>query len=76
MLRRGRYKLHLSHGEAPQLYDVQADPRELHDLARDPAQAGVLTELTGSLTARWDSARLNGLVLESQDRRLAGTRAG
>jgi len=72
MLRRGRHKLHLSHEEAPQLYDLTTDPREMTDLASDPAHAGLLRDLTRSLTARWDSARLNQLVLESQDRRLAG----
>jgi choline-sulfatase len=75
MLRRGRYKLHLSHEEAPQLYDLQHEPGEFNDLAASALHASVLEELTRSLTARWNSARLNELVLESQDRRLAEARA-
>lgn len=71
MLRRGRYKLHLSHEEPAQLYDIETDPREHHDLVHDPRCAGVLADLTGQLKARWDSSRLNQTILESQDRRLA-----
>jgi choline-sulfatase len=71
MLRRGRYKLHLSHQERPQLYDLKRDPREFDDLAADPAHATILGELTRRLTSRWDSDRLNQRVLESQDQRLA-----
>lgn len=71
MLRRGRYKLHLSHDEPPQLYDLRTDPRELENLASVPAHAGTLAELTSALVARWDSGRLNQKVLESQDRRIA-----
>ena len=70
MMRRGRYKLHLSHDEPPQLYDLNVDPRELDDLAPRGTHSDVLQELTHKLTSRWDSASLNQRVLESQDRRL------
>lgn len=71
MLRRGRYKLHLSHDETPQLYDLLEDPGEFRDLAQSEQHAGILRDLTSSLTAGWNSRRLNDLVLESQARRLA-----
>ena len=71
MLRRGRYKVHLSHREAPQLYDLATDPGEFTDLARSAVHSEVLQDMTSRLMARWDSERLNGLVLESQDQRIA-----
>jgi choline-sulfatase len=69
MLRRGRYKLHLSHREAPQLYDMEIDPGEFNDLARDPAHTSTLDDLTRRLAARWDASLLNERVLESQAQR-------
>jgi choline-sulfatase len=71
MLRRGRFKLHLSHEEAPQLYDLRADPGEFNDLASSAAHSEILQDLTQRLASRWNSSRLNELVLESQDRRIA-----
>jgi choline-sulfatase len=71
MLRRGRFKLHLSHEEAPQLYDLRADPGEFNDLASSAAHSEILQDLTQRLARRWNSSRLNELVLESQDRRIA-----
>ncbi len=75
MLRSGRYKLHLSHEEAPQLYDLQTDPYEKKDLSGEVARRAVLLEMTRRLTSIWDSAALNQRVLESQDRRLREQRA-
>lgn len=69
-LRQGRYKLHLSHEEAPQLYDLKTDSYEKSDLVRDAAHASVLRSLTQRLTSVWDSAALNQTILESQDRRI------
>ncbi|MFF0345781.1 sulfatase [Kribbella sp. NPDC004875] len=52
MIRAGRWKL-LSHDEGPtQLFDLDADPYELHDLAGRPAHAGVLRKLQRELQ-RW-----------------------
>lgn len=46
MVRDGRYKLNLYHdtGET-QLFDLQEDPGELRDLARDPARQGTVLRL-------------------------------
>ena len=42
MVRKGRYKYHHYVGYRPELFDLEADPEETHDLAQDPAQAGTL----------------------------------
>lgn len=50
MIRRGRYKLvYAAAGNMAQLFDLEADPREQHDLAGDPALAGELAELLALL---------------------------
>ncbi|MEO5982979.1 MAG: sulfatase/phosphatase domain-containing protein, partial [Pedococcus sp.] len=49
MMRRGPYKLvHFATAD-PQLFDLESDPGERVDLARDPAHAEVLAELTADL---------------------------
>ncbi len=62
-LRTDRYKLIRFYGkvEAWELYDLHADPRELHNLAGDPAHARILAELKDEL---------------SRQRRLYGDTAG
>ena len=49
MLRRGRFKLHYYVRFEPELFDLQDDPEELHDLATDPAYADVLRGLQAEL---------------------------
>jgi choline-sulfatase len=44
-LRSGRYKLIYYVGFEPELFDLEADPEELHDLAQDPAFAEVRERL-------------------------------
>ena len=36
-MRQGRYKLNSYHGEPPELFDLQPDQPELHDVSGDPA---------------------------------------
>lgn len=46
MIRGERYKLNLYHGtHEMQLFDMENDPQELHDLARDPACQNIAAEL-------------------------------
>ena len=54
MLRKGRWKYHHYVGFAPELFDLQADPEELHDLAGDPAYADELADMQRALRAICD----------------------
>lgn len=55
MIRGGRYKLNVYHGyEDCQLFDLQADPRETHDLGCDPAYADIRQELLNRAMDGWD----------------------
>jgi choline-sulfatase len=74
MVRRGRYKLIRCPGDPDLLYDLDADPRELRNLADDPSHARAREELGAEAERRWDLAALREEVLESQaQRRLVGS---
>lgn len=47
----GNHVYHHYVGYAPELFDVEADPRELHDLASDPAHAPTLARMRDALVA-------------------------
>lgn len=49
MLRKGRWKLIHYVGFEPELFDLQNDPEEIIDRARDPACATILADLTDRL---------------------------
>ena len=49
MLRKGRWKFHYYVAEQPELFDLETDPEELHDLAGQPAYAGVLARMESEL---------------------------
>lgn len=68
MLRRGRYKYHYYVGHGPELYDLDADPEELRDLAGDPAHAGVLAEMEALLRDRLDPEEVDSRAKEDQAR--------
>ena len=75
MLRQGRHKLNYSLGDAPELYDIAADPHEFDDLADDPAQVSILADLQERLLAQWDPVVVEERVLQSQRERLLIERA-
>ena len=66
MLRRGRYKYIHYVRHAPELFDLQADPEELHNLADDPAHAAVLQSLLAQLRAICDPEAMDALAKQDQ----------
>lgn len=75
MLRRGRYKFNYVHGERAELFDLEADPGERHDLSDDPEHRAILDEMRQSLFQRWHPDELDPVVRESQHDRLLIRRA-
>jgi choline-sulfatase len=75
MLRRGRYKFNYVHGEAPELYDLEADPGEFDDLSSSEAHRDVLEEMRGDLLSAWDPDHLDSAVRQGQHERLLIRRA-
>lgn len=75
MVRRGRYKYVYSDGEPdapadpPELYDLEADPDELENLAGRSDLQETENELTSLVQARWNPDELRTRVLETQKRR-------
>ena len=70
MVRRGRHKYIFTRGLAPLLFDVEADPRELRNLAGRPEVASVERELRERVLAGWDPDAIDGRIRASQRRRL------
>src|SRR5690606_34285663 len=68
-LRDGRFKLVLCEQDPSLLFDLEADPRELKNLAADPAHSAVLDAMTKLTEDRWDLARFDAEVRASQARR-------
>jgi choline-sulfatase len=68
-LREGRWKFTRCALDPDQLFDLDADPHELTDLARDPAHARTLQHFSDMADARWDLAAFDAQVRESQARR-------
>jgi choline-sulfatase len=54
MVRSGPWKLNYYHGYQPQLFNLEDDPDELHDLADDARYAGTRKELTARVLEGWD----------------------
>ena len=55
--------------DPPQLYDLNADPHELTNLAGDPAHAGTAATLAEKVRQRWDMGAYDAEVRASQARR-------
>jgi choline-sulfatase len=67
MLRRGKYKYVYTHGHPDLLFDMEADPNELVDIAQQQPQ--VVAELKERVFSRWDPEAITQQVLASQARR-------
>ena len=70
MLRRGRYKLNFSLGDPVELYDIEADPNEFHDLSNDPAHENTIKQLSARLLQHWNPVEIEQKVRQSQQERL------
>jgi len=70
MIREGSFKLIYTHGHPNQLYDLEADPSELRDLAGRPDVREVEESLVEHLLHGWDPEQAHRAVLASQRRRL------
>ncbi|RDJ15813.1 choline-sulfatase [Rhizobium grahamii] len=68
-LRDGRFKLTLCEKDPPMLFDLEADPQELKNLAGDTGHADVLAGLTAQAEKRWNLQSFDAAVRESQARR-------
>ena len=68
-LRKDRWKYVHCDADPPQLFDLQADPREMQNLANDPAHAGTAADFASMVADHWDMRRFDSEVRESQARR-------
>ena len=69
MLLRGRMKLLYSETDPPLLFDLEADPDELINLANEPRHAATLSELVSAARDLWDARSLRSRIIKDQDRR-------
>lgn len=74
MLRKGHWKYVHCVRYPPQLFDLQADPEELIDLAGDPAHRATLTAMEAELRRRFDPEEVDARAKRRQAELLA--RAG
>ncbi len=75
MVRTGAHKLIVSLEDPDLLYDLEADPRELHDLSGAPESAPVIAAMRAELDRRLDLEDIGERVRASQRERFLVSRA-
>ncbi|WP_138933628.1 choline-sulfatase [Roseovarius arcticus] len=68
-LRQDQWKFNRCTLDPDQLFDLDADPHELRNLADDPANAATLKRFSDMADARWDLEAFDAAIRESQARR-------
>ncbi len=68
-IREGRWKFTHCPLDPPQLFDLEADPHEQHNLAEDADYGPEIVAFMQQVEARWDIAAFDAAVRESQARR-------
>jgi choline-sulfatase len=71
MIRRGRWKFVHMPGDPDQLFDLEADPHELRNLAGEAGYSSEIRAFAEEAAARWDLEAIEERVRESQRARLA-----
>jgi choline-sulfatase len=69
MIRRGPYKFIHSPADPDQLFDLSRDPSERANLAANPACAALVADFRAEVGDRWDLAKLDAQIRDSQRRR-------
>ncbi len=70
MIRLGRWKLNYYHNQPQmELFDLENDPREMRNLADDPAHAQVRADLLRRMHADWDPVAIEADIRREQNRR-------
>lgn len=75
MIRRQQWKYVWSAPDGPQLFDLDADPDELRNLAADPDLTSVATGFRTEVDRLWDPERIRAEVVDSQRARRVVDRA-
>ena len=71
MVRKGRWKYVHYVGHRPQLFDLDADPQEAHDLGTIPDHVAVRAELEAELRNIVDPDAVNARAFADQERKIA-----
>jgi choline-sulfatase len=65
MVRQGRFKYVSCPIDPPLLYDLEADPLELANLAGNPEYQSIEADLQALVAGRWDAGELHQRIVES-----------
>ncbi|SER44769.1 choline-sulfatase [Vreelandella subterranea] len=69
-IREGKWKFNYCEIDPPQLFDLEADPLEQHNLAAHPDYAEILADYQAKVHKRWDLKAFDADVRASQAQRL------